>query len=83
MSHSAPRSVTGAMVGAAFLSPFIAHTAAGWVGSFYDQMSPATFWTMDAGIALLGAALVFTLRGPLGRALDQPLEADAARTGSA
>jgi POT family proton-dependent oligopeptide transporter len=81
VSHAAPRSVTGAMVGAAFLSPFIAHTAAGWVGSFYDQMSPATFWTMDAGIALLGAALVFALRGPLGRVLDQPLEADAASTG--
>ena len=62
-------------MGAAFLSPFIAHTAAGWVGSFYDQMSPATFWTMDAGIAALGAALVFALRGPLGRVLNQPLEA--------
>ena len=78
VSRAAPRSVTGAMVGAAFLSPFIAHTAAGWVGSFYDQMSPATFWTMDAGIAALGAVLVFALRGPLGSVLDQPLEADAA-----
>ena len=76
VSRTAPRSVTGAMVGAAFLSPFIAHTAAGWVGSFYDQMSPATFWTMDAGIAALGAALVFALRGPLVRVLDQPVEAD-------
>ncbi len=75
VSRAAPRSVTGAMMGAAFLSPFIAHTAAGWVGSFYDQMSPATFWTMDAGIAALGAALVFALRGPLGRVLNQPLEA--------
>ena len=82
VSRAAPRSVTGAMVGAAFLSPFIAHTAAGWVGSFYDQMSPATFWTMDAGIAALGAALVFALRGPLGRILDQPVEADAASPSS-
>ena len=77
VSRSAPRSVTGAMMGAAFLSPFIAHTMAGWVGSFYDQMSPATFWTMDAGIAALGAAVMFALRGPLGRALDAPLEPDA------
>jgi POT family proton-dependent oligopeptide transporter len=82
VSHAAPRSVTGAMVGAAFISPFIAHTAAGWVGSFYDQMSPDLFWTMDAGIAVLGAALVFALRGPLGRALDEPLEADAASSAS-
>ncbi len=77
VSKSAPRSVTGAMMGAAFLSPFIAHTMAGWVGSFYDQMSPATFWTMDAGIAALGAALMFALRAPLGRALDEPLGPDA------
>lgn len=78
VSRAAPRSVTGAMVGAAFLSPFFAHTAAGWVGSFYDQMSPATFWTMDAGIAALGAGIVFALRGPLGRVLAEPLEAGAA-----
>ena len=77
VSKSAPRSVTGAMMGAAFLSPFIAHTMAGWVGSFYDQMTPATFWTMDAGIAAVGAALMFALRGPLGRVLDEPLGAMA------
>jgi POT family proton-dependent oligopeptide transporter len=76
VSRAAPPLVTGAMVGAAFLSPFIGHTAAGWVGSFYDQMSPAAFWMMDAGIAALGAALVFTLRGPLGRALNLPLGAE-------
>jgi len=75
VSRSAPKSVTGAMMGAAFLSPFIAHTLAGWVGSFYDQMSPATFWTIDAAIAALGAALMFGLRGKLGRVLDQPLGA--------
>ena len=73
VSKSAPRSVTGAMMGAAFLSPFIAHTMAGWVGSFYDQMSPTIFWTMDAGIAAVGAVLMFALRGPLDRALGQPL----------
>ena len=77
VSHAAPRSVTGAMVGAAFLSPFIAHTTAGWVGSFYDQMSPAAFWTMDAAIAALGAVLVLALRGPLVRVLAEPLETDA------
>jgi POT family proton-dependent oligopeptide transporter len=80
VSKSAPRSVTGAMMGAAFLSPFIAHTMAGWVGSFYDQMSPATFWTMDAGIAALGAALMFALRGRLGRVLDEPLAVAAGRS---
>lgn len=77
VSKSAPRSVTGAMMGAAFLSPFIAHTMAGRVGRFYDQMSRTIFWTMDAGIAAVGAVLMFALRGPLDRALDQPLGTNA------
>lgn len=75
VSSHAPRSVTGAMMGAAFLSPFLAHTLAGWVGSFYDQMTPATFWTMDAGIAAVGAAIMFAMRRPLGLLLAEPLEA--------
>lgn len=75
VSKSAPRAVTGAMMGAAFLSPFLAHTLAGWVGSFYDQMSAAKFWTMDAGVAAVGAAIMFALRRPLGRLLDEPLDA--------
>lgn len=45
--------------------------------SFYNQMSPTTFWTMDAGIAALGAVSMFALRGPLGRALDPPLDTNA------
>jgi hypothetical protein len=44
---------------------------------FYNQMSPTTFWTMDAGIAALGAVSMFALRGPLGRALDPPLDTNA------
>lgn len=69
VSRTAPHKVNSTMMGAAFLSPFIAHTLAGWVGSFYDQMSPARFWTLDAAIGLAGAVLLFVLRGPLVRAL--------------
>ena len=35
-----------------------------------DQMNPAAFWTMDAGIALGGAVLLVMVRGPLARALE-------------
>jgi len=41
----------------------------GWVGSFYDQMTPAAFWTLDASIALAGALLIFLVRRPLAKIL--------------
>ena len=70
VSKSAPARVKGTLMGAAYLSSFIGNTTGGWVGSFYDQMTPAAYWTLDAAIALTGAALVFVVRGPLGRALE-------------
>lgn len=42
----------------------------GWVGSFYDEMSNAAFWTLDAGIALAGALVIFAVTRPLTRALE-------------
>ena len=70
ISRVAPRAVLSTLMGGAFLSPFIGHTVMGCIGSFYDQMNPAAFWTMDAGIALGGAVLLVMVRGPLARALE-------------
>lgn len=70
VSRSAPPAATSTLMGVAFLSPFAGHTLAGWVGSHFDQMSPATFWAIDAAIALVGAALIFLLRKPLHNSLE-------------
>lgn len=70
VSRCAPRQLTSTLMGIAFLSPFVAHTMAGWVGSYFDQMSPSAFWAMDAAIALAGAALILVLRKPLTRGLE-------------
>jgi POT family proton-dependent oligopeptide transporter len=56
-------------MGGAYLSLFAGSTLMGWVGSFYDRMSNAAFWTLDAAIALAGALLIFALRKPLQRLL--------------
>ena len=72
VSKAAPPRVASTLMGVAFLSPFVAHVLAGWVGSYFDQMNPSTFWAMDAAIALAGAALILVLRKPL----QQGLEAD-------
>jgi hypothetical protein len=43
---------------------------AGWVGSYFDQMTPSTFWALDAAIAAVGATLILLLRKPLQRGLE-------------
>lgn len=70
VSKSAPAGFTSTLMGVAFLSPFIGHTLMGWVGSFFDKMSPSMFWTMDAAIALAGAVIILVLRNPIRRGLE-------------
>lgn len=75
VSKAAPPQVASTLMGVAFLSPFAAHVTAGWVGSYFDTMSPSLFWTMDAAIGVVGAAVILLLRKPLIRELDGPVEA--------
>ena len=72
VSKAAPPRVASTLMGVAFLSPFVAHVMAGWVGSYFDQMNPSTFWAMDAAIAVVGSGLIIVLR----KQLQQGLEAD-------
>jgi POT family proton-dependent oligopeptide transporter len=50
----------------------------GWVGSFYDGMSPAAFWLVDAAIGFAGALLVALLGRVLKRALEPPARIEEA-----
>lgn len=70
VSSRAPAQVNSTMMGAAFLALFIGSVVSGWVGSYYDQMSPAAFWTLTAAISLGGALLALVLRGALTRGLN-------------
>lgn len=70
VSRAAPPSITSTLMGVAFLSPFFAHIMAGWIGSYFDQMSPASFWAMDAAIGFAGAVIILILRKPLTRGLE-------------
>ena len=69
VSKAAPAKVNSTLMGGAFLSLFVGSTTMGWVGSFYDQMSPAAFWTLDAAIGFAGALIAFLLHRPLSRVL--------------
>jgi POT family proton-dependent oligopeptide transporter len=77
VSKAAPPRVASTLMGVAFLSPFVAHVMAGWVGSYFDTMSPSMFWTLDAAIGAVGAAVILSLRKVLSRELDGPVEARA------
>jgi proton-dependent oligopeptide transporter, POT family len=74
ISQAAPSKVNSTLMGGAFLSLFIGLITMGWVGSFYDQMSDAAFWTVDAAIAFGGALLVFLAHKPLKRLLEPTMK---------
>lgn len=70
VSKAAPPSMTGTLMGIAFLSPFVAHVMAGWIGSNFDKMTPSAFWLMDAAIGFAGAAVILLLRKVLQDGID-------------
>lgn len=74
VSKCAPPRIASTLMGVAFLSPFIGHTLMGWVGSYFDKMSPSMFWTIDAAIAVAGAAIILGLRRFLQRGLEPAQE---------
>jgi len=76
VSRVAPKPVVATMVGGAFVSPFIAHSIAGVIGTRFDNMSPAAFWTMDAAIGFAGAFVLFLLKGPLNRLIESDPQTD-------
>jgi proton-dependent oligopeptide transporter, POT family len=78
-SRVAPPAIGGVIMGVAFLTNFFANYLSGWLGSFYEQMTPVNFWAMHAAICATGAALMLVLYVPLSRMLDLKPESLAAR----
>ena len=55
-SRAAPRQIQGLMIGVYYTSFFLCNIAVGRVGGLLEQMDPAAFWLMHAGI--VGASAV-------------------------
>lgn len=70
VSRAAPAKANATMMGVAFLTLFLSNNIIGWVGKFYEQMSPASFWAMHAAIAATGGVLVLVFGRRLGSALE-------------
>jgi POT family proton-dependent oligopeptide transporter len=69
VSRAAPPKVKATLMGAVFLSLFVGNTLVGWLGGFYEKMTPTSFWLMHAAIAAAGGVLATVLARPLKRML--------------
>jgi POT family proton-dependent oligopeptide transporter len=69
VSRAAPTKLKATVMGAVFLSLFVGNALVGWIGGFYEKMSPASFWLLHAGIAAVGGVLATALARPLKRML--------------
>jgi POT family proton-dependent oligopeptide transporter len=69
VSRAAPARVNATMMGFAFISLFVSNNLIGWIGSFYEKMSPVEFWLLQAAIAAAGGVAVMVFGRALSRAL--------------
>ncbi len=70
VSRAAPARVNATMMSACFLSLFAGSVLMGWLGSYYGEMHPALFWTIDAAIGLAGGLIILLIHRPLSRGLE-------------
>ncbi len=81
VSRAAPARVNATMMGFAFMSLFVSNNLIGWIGGFYEKMTPVEFWSMHAAIGAMGGVLVLLFGGALKRVLaggaNQPLRPSA------
>jgi POT family proton-dependent oligopeptide transporter len=70
VSRCAPAKVNATMMGICFLVLFVANNLIGWIGTFYEEMTPLAFWLLHAAIAAAGGLLVLLLGPALKRVLE-------------
>lgn len=69
VSRAAPAKVNATLMGFAFMSLFVSNNIIGWLGGFYEKLSPAAFWGMHAAIGACGGLLVMLFGSRINRAL--------------
>lgn len=68
-SRVAPPAISGLIMGVAFLTAFVSNYLSGWIGAYYETMTPTTFWLIHAGVSASTAVLVLVSYRPLQRIL--------------
>jgi len=70
VSRAAPPQVRSTLMGAVFLSLFAGNLIVGWVGGFYEHMTPTAFWGMQVAIGVVGGLAASLLTRPLEKVFD-------------
>jgi POT family proton-dependent oligopeptide transporter len=70
VSRAAPARVNSTMMGLAFIVLFVANNLIGWIGTFYERMTPIAFWVLHFAIGATGWLLVLLFAPALGRILE-------------
>ncbi len=70
VSRTAPARVNATLMGMAYLAIFAGSFAMGWIGSWYETMTPVGFWLLNVGVAGIGAVLVLVFGRMLTRVLE-------------
>lgn len=75
VSRAAPAKVNATMMGVVYMSLFVSNNIIGWIGGFYEHMSPRAFWALHAAIAATGGLVVLVFGRWLARALGADTQA--------
>jgi len=66
VSRAAPARVNSTLMGLCYIVMGLANFLIGWVGGFYESMSPVAFWSLHAAIGATGGLLVLLFGRRLG-----------------
>jgi POT family proton-dependent oligopeptide transporter len=70
VSRAAPARINATMMGASFLTLFVANNLIGRIGTYYEKMTPSSFWALHAAIGAAGGLLMLLFGRTLGRILE-------------
>lgn len=71
VAGKSPERLRSTLMGTTFLALFLGNVLLGWVGSFYQQMSPAQFWALNAVVGLAGAIVGAACLRPMRKLLAE------------
>jgi POT family proton-dependent oligopeptide transporter len=70
VSRVAPPKINATMMGATFLTLFVANNLIGRIGTYYERMTPLGFWVLHAAIGASSGLLMLVFARTAGRILE-------------
>jgi POT family proton-dependent oligopeptide transporter len=74
VSRVAPPKINATMMGATFLTLFVANNLIGRIGTYYEQLTPLAFWALHAAIGASSGLLMLVFARTAGRILEPEAE---------